>query len=130
MGLKQLLLLCASALVSAFSVGAVAQQPQGQYVQLAELDIDPAQLDDYKAAVKEHIETAVRVEPGVLALYAVSAKDNPARVMVFEIYASTDAYRAHLEAPHFKKYKATTDKMVRSLRLIQTEPVMLGAKPR
>jgi hypothetical protein len=45
-------------------------------VRLAEIDIDPAQLESYKAAVKEEIETSVRVEPGVLALYAVAEKDN------------------------------------------------------
>lgn len=38
---------------------------QGQYVQVAEFEIDPAQLEDYKAAVKEQIETAIRVKPGV-----------------------------------------------------------------
>jgi hypothetical protein len=45
-----------------------------QYVQLAEIDIDPAQLASYTAALKEHIETALRVEPGVQVLYAVAAK--------------------------------------------------------
>jgi quinol monooxygenase YgiN len=128
MNTKQLLFLGASALASAFSGGAAAQETQGQYIQVAEIEIDPAQLEDYKAAVKEHIETAVRVEPGVLVLYAVSEKDNPTRIRVFEIYASTEAYKAHLEAPHFKKYKATTENMVKSLKLVPTVPIALGAK--
>jgi quinol monooxygenase YgiN len=106
----------------------MAEEAQGQYIQLAVLEIDPAQLEDYKAAVREQIETAIPVEPGVLVLHAVSEKDDPARVAVFEFYASTEAYRAHLEAPHFKNYKTTTDKMVKSLKLVQTVPVMLGAK--
>ena len=38
---------------------------------------------------------------GVLALYAVSEKDNPARIIVFEMYADADAYKAHLETSHF-----------------------------
>lgn len=99
-------------------------------MQIAEIEIDPAQLEDYKAAVREHIETAIRVEPGVLVLYAVSEKDNPTHIRVFEIYAGSEAYRAHLEAPHFKKYKAVTENMVKSLKLVQTVPVMLGAKAR
>jgi len=37
---------------------------------------------------------------GVLALYAVSEKDNPARIIVFEMYADADAYKAHLETSH------------------------------
>jgi len=87
-------------------------------------------LEDYKVAVREQIETAVRVEPGVLVLYAVSEKDNPTHVRVFEIYKDTDAFRSHLESAHFKKYKATTEKMVKSLKLDQTTPIMLGAKAR
>ena len=64
------------------------------------------------------------------ARLSVSEKDNPTHVRVFEIYKDTDAYRSHLESAHFKKYKATTDKMVKSLKLVQTTPIMLGAKAR
>jgi quinol monooxygenase YgiN len=106
----------------------LADETQGQYVQLAEIEIDPAQLENYKTAVKEHIETALRVEPGVLVLYAVSEKADPAQFKVFEIYRDVDAYKAHLESAHFKKYKATTESMVKSLRLVQVIPIMLGAK--
>jgi quinol monooxygenase YgiN len=103
---------------------------QERYVQIAEIEIDPAQLPDYRAAVAEHAETAIRAEPGVLVLYAVSERDDPTRIKVFEIYATEAAYRAHLEAPHFKKYKAVTDKMVKSLKLIRTVPIALAAKER
>jgi quinol monooxygenase YgiN len=99
-----------------------------RYVQVAELKIYPAQLESYKAAVKEQIETAICEEPGVLALYAVVENDHPTRVRVFEIYRDADAYRSHLESAHFRKYKAPTGKMVKSLRLIPATPVMLGAK--
>jgi quinol monooxygenase YgiN len=103
-------------------------ETQAKYVQLAEIEIDPAQLDAYYAAVKEHVEAAVRVESGVLALYAVAHKNNPSRITVFEIYRDAGAYKAHLEAPHFKKYKATTEKMVKSLKLMPMTPVVLDAK--
>jgi quinol monooxygenase YgiN len=107
----------ASIVASALGGVATAQKTREQHVHIAGIEIDAAQLEDYKAAVREHIETAIRVEPGVPVLYAVS----PARV--FEIYASTEAYSAHLEAAHFKK-------MVKSLKPVQTVPVMLGAKAR
>ena len=97
-------------------------------VRLAELEIDPAQLENYKAALKEEIETSIRVEPGVLTLYAVAEKDNPAHIRMFEMYANEDAYKAHLETPHFKKYKVGTQAMVKSLKLVETTPILLGAK--
>src|SRR3954454_5627405 len=130
MSTRQLLFVGASMLASALGGVAAAQERQERYVQIAEIEIDPAQLEAYKAAVAEHAETAIRAEPGVLVLYAVSEKDNPTHIRVFEVYASTKAYRAHLEAPHFKKYKAATENMVKSLKLVQTTPVALAAKAR
>ena len=43
----------------------------------AELKIDPAQLESYKAAVKGRIETAICEELRVLALYTVAESDHP-----------------------------------------------------
>lgn len=105
-------------------------QPQDLVVRIAELEIDPGQLESYRAALKEEIETSLRVEPGVLTLFAVSVKDQPAQIRIFETYADEAAYRAHLEAPHFKKYKTRTQAMVKSLKLIETEPIRLGTKLR
>ncbi|MDA9544474.1 antibiotic biosynthesis monooxygenase [Bradyrhizobium sp. CCBAU 45321] len=115
-------------LASTLGGPAIAQEAQGRYIQLAEIEIDPAQLEAYKTAVREHIETAVRVEPGVLVLYAVSDQDNPTMVRVFEVYRDVEAYRSHLESPHFKTYKATTEKMVKSLKLVRTDAIALGAR--
>jgi quinol monooxygenase YgiN len=128
MNIKQPLVLGASVLMLCLCGPALTQETQSQYVQLAELEIDPAQLESYKAAVLEQIDAAIRLEPGVLVLYAVSEKDNPANIRVFEIYRDADAYKLHLESAHFKKYKATTEKMVKSLKLVRTTPIMLGAK--
>jgi quinol monooxygenase YgiN len=125
---KQLLVPGASVLASSLGGRAVADAAQDTYVRVAEIEVDPVQLEVYKAAAKEVIENSVRLEPGVLALYSVSDKDNPAHVTVFEMYADRDAYEAHLKTPHFKKYKVTTQDMVRSLKLRDTVPIALGAK--
>ena len=127
MKLKRILIAVAMVLAS-ISSAARAQEQNMNYVQVAEIEIDPAQMENYKAAVTEQIETAIRVEPGVLLLYAVSDKENPTHVRVFEVYASVSAYRSHLETAHFKKYKTTTADMVKSLKLNVANPIKLGAK--
>src|SRR3954462_2377757 len=99
MNTKYLFFAGASILASTLGGVVAAQETEERYVQIAEIEIDPAQLDSYKAAVAEHAATAVRAEPGVLVLYAVSEKNNPTRVRVFEVYASTDAYRAVIAHP-------------------------------
>jgi 4-carboxymuconolactone decarboxylase len=125
---RGLLLLLTAWAMTIFSYGNASAQEKSPIVRVARIQIDPAQLESYKAALKEEIETAVRVEPGVLALYAVSEKDNPTHITVFEIYADIDAYKAHLQTPHFLKYKTTTRGMVKSLELVETVPIALGNK--
>ena len=125
---RQVLTFGVTLLLTLFGVAAMGGAVAQRHIQIAEIDIDPAQLESYKAAVQEQIEAAIRLEPGVLVLYSVSNKDNPAHVTVFEIYRDREAYLAHLQEPHFLKYKATVEKMVKSLKLIPVEPVMLGAK--
>jgi quinol monooxygenase YgiN len=111
-----------------FGAAAMSEERPQQHIQIAEIEVDAAQLDSYKAAVAEQIEAAVRLEPGVLVLYSVSNKNNPTQVTVFEIYRDREAYLAHLQAPHFLKYKSTVEKMVKSLKLIPVDPIMLGTK--
>jgi quinol monooxygenase YgiN len=98
------------------------------YVRVAYIEIDPAQLEAFRAAIAEEIDISVRAEPGVLALHAVSDQNNPADVVVFEIYASPATYQAHLRTPHFLNYKSATQGMIKSLKQREMSPIALGAK--
>ena len=105
-----------------------ASAQDNRVIRVARIVIDSAQLENYKAALKEGIETAVKVEPGVLMLQAVSDREHPTHVTVFEIYADAAAYKSHIETPHFKKYKNTVKNMVKSLELTDVDPVAFAAK--
>lgn len=100
----------------------------GPIVRIAELEIDPNQIAAYYALLSEEVEASVRIEPGVLFLYALSIKGSPDKVRVIEAYADHAAYEAHLTTAHFLRYRTDTVGMVRSLRLIETEPISLKAK--
>lgn len=103
-------------------------QEKEQKVRLAKLIIDLTQLENYKAALTEEIELSLHLEPGVLTLYAVAEKENPTHITILEIYADEDAYKAHLQTPHFIKYKTGTKNMVKSLELVETIPLMPAMK--
>src|SRR6188768_2318666 len=103
-------------------------QEKNQMVRLAKLVIDSTQLENYNALLKEEIEASVRVEPGVITLYAVAEKNNPTHITILEIYADTVAYKSHLLTPHFIKYKNGTKDMVKSLELVETVPLVPGMK--
>jgi quinol monooxygenase YgiN len=101
---------------------------QNQYIRIAKIVVDSAQLETYKTALEIHAKAAVGTEPGVIMLYAVYEKENPTHVTVFEIYASTAAYQSHIKTAHFLKYKETVKDMVRSLELVDVLPIALEAK--
>ena len=125
---RQTMIFGAALLLVLSGAPAMSQEKSPQHIQIAEIVVDPAQLDNYKAAVAEQIEAAIRLEPGVLVLYSVSNKDDPSRITVFEIYRDREAYLAHLKMPHFLKYKTTVETMVTSLKLIPVDAVVLGTQ--
>jgi quinol monooxygenase YgiN len=130
MKIKKMSVICLiliTVIQSFYGNNALAQEKK-QLVRLAKLVIDSTQLDRYKAALKEEIETSVRLEAGVLTLYAVAEKDNPAHITILEIYADTAAYKAHIKTSYFLKYKTATQSMVKSLELVETVPLIPGMK--
>ena len=116
------------AFVLAKSIVGASKEMTQPLVRIAELEIEPMQIQAYKDALKVEIATSIRNEPGVLNLYAVSVKDEPNQVRIFEVYKGQADYESHLQTPHFKKYKTETQGMVKSLKLIETEPILLGTK--
>jgi quinol monooxygenase YgiN len=120
--------LCMLAACAFMGFASASTPSEGQMVRLAKLTIDPAQLDAYRAALKEEIEASIALEPGVLTLYAVSEKNRPTHFTILEIYASRAAYESHIKTPHFLKYKTGTERMVTSLELVESDPLVPSMK--
>lgn len=114
-------------LIVLISCNAMAQDNK-QIVRLAKLTIDAAQLDQYNVFLKEEIEMSLKVEPGVLTLYAVAEKNKPTNITILEIYEDEDAYKKHIQTTHFLKYKNGTKNMVLALELVDQQPLLPGIK--
>jgi quinol monooxygenase YgiN len=128
-GLKSAALVVGSVLLTLAGMKSIgAPEPAPRIVRIAELEIDPAQLDAYKVFLTEEQEASVRLEPGVLMLHSVALADSPTSIRLLEVYADRQAYEAHIKSPHFIKYKTSTAAMVKSLRLVDTQPILLCAK--
>src|SRR5690348_9532427 len=97
-------------------------------VRIAEIEVDPARLDDYKTLLADVGAASVALEPGVLMLHSAALQDAPHHIRVFEVYASRAAYEGHIQTAHFLKYKAGTSDMVMALRLIEVDPILLAGK--
>ena len=95
---------------------------------IANIVVEAQHLESYKAALKEEIEASIKLEPGVLTLYAVSAREDPTRFVVLEIYADQAAYEEHVKTAHFLKYKSVTQGMVKSLELVDAVALVPSMK--
>ena len=107
---------------------ASAQSASGPFVLVVELEIVPSELENFKAAVKENGRAAVLGEPGCREFNVVFEKDNPSRVLLFEVYENAEAYAAHQASAHFKKYAAATANMIKSRKRIEMVAVALNTK--
>ena len=129
--MKKLLIafLLFAAAISASIIKPVEQfATENNKVRLSRITVDSARLEEYNAYLKEEIEASMRLEPGVLVLYAVAAKERPHHVTILEIYVDEAAYKSHIATPHFQKYKKETLDMVQSLELVDTTPLIPGLK--
>lgn len=99
-----------------------------QKVRLAKIVVEQARLNEYNSYLKEEIESSMRLEPGVLTLYATFEKERPNRITILEIYANEEAYQSHIKTPHFLKYKQGTLDMVQELELIDSTPLIEDMK--
>ena len=92
-------------------------------IRIAELEIDEPYLDEYIAILKEEAAASVKLEKGVLCIYPMFQKEKPTEIRLLEIYKDENAYKAHLQTPHFLHYKSATQEMVKSLKLIDMEAI-------
>lgn len=74
------------------------------------VDVKPEFNQAFKDVVLPEMAQSLKVEDGVLAMYAAIDKEKSNRWYFYEIYASQTAYEAHRNTPHFRDYlKHTAD---------------------
>lgn len=129
MNRQNILVTLSSLVLVIFSCHTVFAQQQDRMVRLSEIEIDPAYLEEYKTILKEESAASVKLEPGVIAIFPMYRKDSPTSVRILEMYASKAAYEQHLKTSHFQKYKTTTLKMVKSLKLVDMESLDAATMP-
>ena len=106
-----------------FTCNMVSAQSENMMIRLSEIEIDSNYLKEYKAILQEESRASVRLEIGVIAIYPMYQKESPTQIRILEIYSNRQAYEAHLKTPHFQKYKTTTLKMVKSLKLVDMDNI-------
>ena len=111
------------ALLMLLPIISVFAQETDMIIRISEIGIDANYLEEYNKILQEEAEASVRLEPGVISIFPMYQKETLNQVRILEIYANKEAYESHLKTPHFQKYKTTTLKMVKSLKLIDMKAI-------
>jgi len=105
----------------------VSAQTAGQFVNAVDLDIVPAERDAFLAAIKENGAASIK-EPGCKRFDIVNLNSDPNHFFLYEVYDNEAALKSHRETDHFKKYAATTGKMVAKREARQMTVIAPNAK--
>ena len=106
-----------------FTYSNISAQTKDMMIRMSEIEVDSSYLKEYNNILQEESRASVQLEPGVIAIYPMYQKQNPTQIRILEIYANREAYESHLKTPHFQKYKTSTLKMVKSLKLVDMDNI-------
>ena len=104
-------------------------EQKSMIVRIAEIEVYPEYLKDYLMAARNVGAESVRKEPGVICIFPNQVRDDETKIRIVEIYRNKDAYQHHLTTPHFQVYKQGTLHMVKSLNLLDIQPLDPAAMP-
>ena len=75
---------------------------------LAESTVLPGHLEEVRTIFKEALLPTLQ-EPGCEALYETTRKDDPNKLVFFEVFTSAEAHARHLEQDHTKRLFASLE---------------------
>lgn len=99
------------------------------YIRLIKIELESTTIEDFNKLGNTVMLPGIKNEPGILVMYAVAEKNNPTSVSILEVYENLAAYNKHIETPHYLKYKEGAKGLVKSLRFIDVDPILLASKP-
>lgn len=115
-----------TALVPQFLGDRKIKQTATTQSRLVNVTVKPKHNIQFSKIIQAEMAQSLKVEDGVLAMYAATKQDSPNDWIFFEIYADEAAYQAHRETPHFKDYLKQTDKMIADKHYTAIQTAYLG----
>lgn len=81
-------------------------------------EIKAAHVAEFKEAITINARASVDNEPGCQLFDVAQAPEDEASFFLYEIYDDEDAFKAHLEAEHFKSFDALCAPWVKDKKVL------------
>lgn len=86
--------------------------PSGVFVIIAEFEVKPDKLEQFLELAKTDARQSVAAEPGCHQFDVTLDREQPNRVVLYEVYENEPAFDAHLQTPHLEAFRAGIENLV------------------
>lgn len=87
------------------------------YAVVVEFIVHPQHQEDFLRAVLANARTSLSQEAGCKRFDVCRATEEPGRVLLYELYADSAAFQAHLQTPHFLEFESSSKPWVCTKRV-------------
>jgi len=84
------------------------------YVLVVDFVVKPEHVEAFTAAIRENARASRETEPGCRQFDVCVAPEDPAKIVLYEVYDDRAAFEAHLKTPHFLACKPKLDAWLES----------------
>ena len=84
----------------------------GPFVIIAEFEVKPDQLEQFLELARADASQSVAKEPGCRQFDVTLDREQPNRVVLYEVYEDAGAFDAHLETPHLAAFRAGIESLI------------------
>lgn len=98
------------------------------YVIMVDFELKPGRRAEFRRAIDLNAKTSCRSEPGCSRFDVVEPRDDPDRILLYEIYDDRAAFEEHLKTKHLADFEAATSKLVSRKTVIAGDLVCQGSK--
>jgi quinol monooxygenase YgiN len=79
------------------------------YVLVVDFVVKPEHVETFTAAIRENARASRETEPRCRQFDVCVAPDDPAKIVLYEVYDDKAAFEAHLKTAHFLAFKPKLD---------------------
>ena len=90
-----------------------------KFVLLVEFDVQPESLAAFMALIDVNARASVVHEPGCFQFDVMQTIDAPHKVVLYEVYASEEAFTAHMGMAHTQTFLAAAKPMLTGQRVLR-----------
>jgi autoinducer 2-degrading protein len=98
------------------------------YVILVDFLLKPGSKAEFRRAIDVNAQASCATERGCSQFDVVEPRDDPDRIILYEIYDDRAAFEEHLKTPHLAAFEAASNHLVTKKTVIAGDLVCEGSK--